>query len=266
MRTFTRTGAAPPSRSISLSCKAAQQLRLQADIHLADFVEQQRPAIRRLEFADTACDGAGERTLLVAEQLGLQQVVRDRRTVQRDERARRAARATMDVARQHLLAGARFTHDQHRGIGGRDLFGAAHGFLHGGVAHDHRVGLAGGGFQDGGDQIGIGRQRQELARALANGACCRLRVVAGAAGDNRHRDAFGGERAHHRAHVVRQIAQHEVDASVRAQARQAGIGVIRLVELRAARDRDPRGLAEFASQRADDQNAHRRCLTSSGRS
>ena len=172
----------------------------------------------------------------------------------------------MNVARQHLLAGARFTRDQHRGVGGRDLFGAVHGFLHGRVAHDHRVGFAGGRFQDGGDQVRIGRQRQELARALANGAGSRLCVVAGAAGDHRHRDAFGGERAHHRAHVVRQIAQHEVDAPVRAQPRQAGIGVIRLVELRAARDRDPRCLTEFASQRADDQNAHRRCLTSSDRS
>ena len=66
--------------------QGAQQLRLQADIHFADLVEQQRPAIRRLEFADTACDGAGERALLVAEQLGLQQVLGDRRTVQRDER------------------------------------------------------------------------------------------------------------------------------------------------------------------------------------
>ena len=172
----------------------------------------------------------------------------------------------MNMARQHLLPSARFTHDQHRGVGRGDLFGAVDGFLHGRVAHDHRVGLAGGRLQDGGDQVRIGRQRQELARSLANGAGSRLCVVAGAAGDNRHRDAFGSERAHHRAHVVRQIAQHEIDAPVRAQARQAGIGVIRLVELRAARDRDARCLTEFASQRANDQNTHRRCLTSSDRS
>ena len=46
----------------------AQQFGLQARIHLADFVEQQRAAIGFLELADAARDGAGERALLVAEQ------------------------------------------------------------------------------------------------------------------------------------------------------------------------------------------------------
>ena len=47
----------------------------------------------------------------------LQQVFRDRRAVQRDERPAGAARAAMDVARQHLLAGAGLAGDQHRGLG-----------------------------------------------------------------------------------------------------------------------------------------------------
>ena len=54
------------------------------------------------------------------------------------------------------------------------------------------------------------------------------------------------------------VAQHEVDARIGAQPRQRGVGVVRLVELGAARDRDARRLAEFACQRADDQNAHDR--------
>src|ERR1700722_11819898 len=36
-----------------------QQLRLEARVHLADLVEQHGPAIRFLELADAASDGAG---------------------------------------------------------------------------------------------------------------------------------------------------------------------------------------------------------------
>ena len=156
---------------------------------------------------------------------------------------RGAARAAMDVARQHLLAGARLAGDQHRGLRRGHLLGAVHRGLHGGIAHHHRVAFAGGGFQDGGDQVGIGRQRQEFARAVADRLRRGLRIVAGAAGDDRHRDALGGERAHHRADVVRQVAQHQIDARIGAQPRQRGVRVVRLVELRPARDRDARRLA-----------------------
>ena len=63
----------------------AQQLGLQARIHLADFVEQQRAAIGFLELADAPGDGAGEGAFLMTEQFGFQQVFRDRRAVDRDE-------------------------------------------------------------------------------------------------------------------------------------------------------------------------------------
>ena len=63
----------------------AQQLGLQADVHLADFVEQQRAAVGFLELADAAGDGAGEGALLMAEQFALQQVLRDGGAVDRDE-------------------------------------------------------------------------------------------------------------------------------------------------------------------------------------
>ena len=56
----------------------AQQLGLQPHVHLGDFVEQQRAAVRLLELADAARDRAGEGALLVAEQLGFEQVLRDR--------------------------------------------------------------------------------------------------------------------------------------------------------------------------------------------
>ena len=71
----------------------AQQLGLQAHVHFGDFVEQQRAAVGLLEFADAAGDGAGEGALFVAEQLGFEQLFRDRRAVDANERRARAVGA-----------------------------------------------------------------------------------------------------------------------------------------------------------------------------
>ena len=86
MRMSTLTGLVPPTRSISRSWMRAQQLGLQAGVHLADFVEQQGAAVGLLELADAAGDGAGEGALLVAEQFGFQQVLGDGGAVDGDER------------------------------------------------------------------------------------------------------------------------------------------------------------------------------------
>ncbi len=77
----------------------AQELGLQARIHLADFVQQQGAAIGFLELADAPGDGAGEGTLLVTEQFRFQQVFRNGGAVDRDEG----------------LVGARVTCGEHNG-------------------------------------------------------------------------------------------------------------------------------------------------------
>ena len=76
------------------------------------FASRNRP--RRARF------GAGERALLVAEQLGLDQARRERRAVERDERPVGARADAMDRAREQLLAGAALADDQHGRIRGRD--------------------------------------------------------------------------------------------------------------------------------------------------
>ena len=86
MRMSTGTGLRAADAVDHALLDGAQQLGLQPHVHLGDFVEQQRAAGRLLELADAARDRAGEGALLVAEQLGLQQVLRDRRAVDRDER------------------------------------------------------------------------------------------------------------------------------------------------------------------------------------
>ena len=54
-----------------------QQLRLQLGRHLGDLVEQQGAAVGQLEAAAAQPGGAGERPLLVAEQLALHQLAGD---------------------------------------------------------------------------------------------------------------------------------------------------------------------------------------------
>ena len=88
MRTSARMAlAAADARELAL-LQHAQQLRLQAERHVADLVEEEGAAGGGLELADAALGGAGERAALVAEELALEQLVRDRRAVERDERVR----------------------------------------------------------------------------------------------------------------------------------------------------------------------------------
>ena len=61
--------------------------------HVADFVEEQRAAVGLLEAADALLVGAREGALLVAEQLGLEQVLLQRRAVHLHEVA--AARSEL---------------------------------------------------------------------------------------------------------------------------------------------------------------------------
>ena len=66
----------------------AQDLGLRVGAHVADFVEEQRAAVRLLEAADALFVGAGERALLVPEQFRFEKVLLQRRAVHLDEVAR----------------------------------------------------------------------------------------------------------------------------------------------------------------------------------
>src|SRR5690606_6496766 len=95
----------------------AQQLGLDLQRDLADLVEEQRAAGRLLKQARARLAGVGEGPLRVAEQLALEQGVGDRRAVDRHERGRAADTATMERARDQLLAGAALAGDQYRRVG-----------------------------------------------------------------------------------------------------------------------------------------------------
>jgi hypothetical protein len=88
---------------------------------VADLVEEQRSAVGLLEPADALLVRARERPLFVAEELGLEQVLLQRRTVHFHEVARRPERVVMDRPRDELLARPRFAPNEHRGIALRNL-------------------------------------------------------------------------------------------------------------------------------------------------
>ena len=115
-------GRLPPRRSISRSCRARSSFGLQVERQLAHLVQKERAFVGQLHAADLAGDRAGERALLVPEQFALQQPGGNGGAVQLDERAIAARTQAVNGARQQLLAGSRFSLDQHGGIGGRDRF------------------------------------------------------------------------------------------------------------------------------------------------
>ena len=98
----------------------AQQPHLGRGRHVADLVEEDGAAVRRLEQALLVAGGAGEAALHVAEQLALEQGLGQRRAVHRDERLVLARAAVVDGAGHQLLAGAALALDEHGGAGVAD--------------------------------------------------------------------------------------------------------------------------------------------------
>ncbi len=132
--------------------------------HLADLVEEQRAPVGLLEAAFAAALGAGERALLVAEELGFHQRLGDRRTVEADERAL-AARA-VDVQRtgDDLLACPGLAADQHGGLRRRHLGDRVQQPQHGRAAADDAAAL------EASRQLGAQRAVLRLQPGVLHGA------------------------------------------------------------------------------------------------
>src|SRR5579862_1352422 len=83
-----------------------QQAHLQIGGHVADLVEEERAVLRLLEASATRALRTRERAALVSEQLGFEQVLRNRGRIDGDERTCDARTVTMQRTRDELLAGA----------------------------------------------------------------------------------------------------------------------------------------------------------------
>src|SRR5580700_7680941 len=98
----------------------SQQLGLERQGHLADFVEKDSPVICRAEETVTGTGGPGEGPTLVPEHFGLEQLMGNRRTIDRNEGAIAPPGKIVDGARNNFLAAATFTGDQNCRVRGSD--------------------------------------------------------------------------------------------------------------------------------------------------
>jgi hypothetical protein len=98
----------------------SKQFDLQGQWQIADFIQEQRPAMGGLKPSGLSGHGAGESAPLMAEQLTFHERLADRRTIDRDERAVTSTAPYMDLAGNQLFAGASFADDERRGVAGRD--------------------------------------------------------------------------------------------------------------------------------------------------
>ena len=102
----------------------AEQLRLRFRRQLADFVEEDRPAVGELEAPHLRRARVGERALLAAEQLAFDQRRRQRRAVDADETGIAAGTLAVDRVSRHALPRAGFAEQQHRRVRRRHLLQA----------------------------------------------------------------------------------------------------------------------------------------------
>ena len=114
----------------------AEQLHLRRQVELADLVEEEGASFGQLEAALLAARRAGEGARLVAEQLALDQRLRQRRAADLEKRLLGAGRVVVQRVRDQLLAGARFAADEDGGVGARHLLDLLVRLLHGPAGAD----------------------------------------------------------------------------------------------------------------------------------
>ena len=143
MRTFALIGCRPPTEVNSPSC-STRSSRVCASGGMS-------PISSRNSVPPLACSKrpwlrvgrAGEGAALVAEQLALDQLARDRRHVDGNERTGAALAVIVQRAGHQLLAGARFAVDHHRQVGGGEPGDGAVDLLHRRAAADQRQAFVG---------------------------------------------------------------------------------------------------------------------------
>ena len=130
--------SAPAAELLDLTfLQHAKQLRLQHERNVAHFVEEDRATARQLEFSRPGLD-AGGHAALDAEELRLQQRLRQRGAVDGHEWLVFPRRIAVDEPRHHLLAGSRFAPNENVGLTGSDACYEVNHALHLERVSDHQ--------------------------------------------------------------------------------------------------------------------------------
>src|SRR5262249_13053941 len=115
----------PPDRRLTQASdlarfERAEELGLHRERELADLVEEERSAVRRLARADAIAIRSGECAARVPEELALHEARRDRPAIDDDERPARTVAALHELVRDELLSRTALALDEHIGLAPRD--------------------------------------------------------------------------------------------------------------------------------------------------
>ena len=136
---------------------ARAKLRLGVEAYVADFVEENGAGVGLLEATDPPRVGAGKGAFLVPEEFALQQGLRNRRAVHRDERLLGAIAVLIDRPGDQFFPGAGLPADEHGHGRGGDAADLLVNFL-------HRAAIADDGVAAGDDVANLDRLEHEPAR------------------------------------------------------------------------------------------------------
>jgi hypothetical protein len=116
-------GTVGPDGTNNAVLEHSEQLGLKRQGHLADLVEKNSPIICGTEQTMTGTGGSGEGAALMPEHFGLEQLMGNRRTVDRNEGAISPPGKIVDSPRDNLFTTATLASDQHcRVRGGNALY------------------------------------------------------------------------------------------------------------------------------------------------
>src|ERR1700722_754463 len=119
-----------------LTVEHAQQLDLRLQLQFADFVEEQRAAVREFEQAGLGRVGAAEGSFFVSEEFALHQIFRKRGAVDVNPGAAAAMRRLVDAAGDQFLAGSGFAGNQNGFRVACDAIDHRHELVHYGAGED----------------------------------------------------------------------------------------------------------------------------------
>src|SRR5579885_1047100 len=186
----------------------AQELRLHARRRLADLVEEHRSLVRFGKEPAPIALGPGERAAHVAEELALEQRLRERGAVLHDEGPAAPRPALMNGARQELLAGARLALEEHGHAAPARALDEEQRLAHARRGGDERLAVGADGGQ-GRSRPLLQRGEQALPEDVAEGdlepgevAGLLVEVIGGPElhhGDRQRLGALGGDGDHGRA-------------------------------------------------------------------
>src|SRR6516164_1895968 len=114
--------ATAPETFELLFLQNSQQLGLQCQRNIANLIQKERSSVGELKAPDFLCGRSGKSSFLMTKELALQQIYRNGSAIQLHVWTIVARTAVVNRFRDQLLAGARFSLNQHSGAGGCDPF------------------------------------------------------------------------------------------------------------------------------------------------